>query len=93
MSVVAILGGALFLFLLAASLRRPSSGLALAAGGFLGLATLGMTAMVALAPLTGAALFDRRYPARIRLSLAGSALFGLLFCLASGALLRRGGAP
>jgi hypothetical protein len=82
---------AAFLFLLAASLRRPSSGLAVGAGGSLALASLVWTPALAMLPLTSAALFDRRYPARIRLSLAGSTLFGFLFCFGSGMLFRHGG--
>ncbi len=91
--VLAIAGAAVFLLLLAASLRRPSSGLAVAAGGLLGLAALGRPLFFALAPLAAAALFDRRYPARVRASLAGSAAFGLLVAVGSGLLLRHGVRP
>lgn len=68
-------------FLLLTAGDRPSSGLALLAGGALGLAALTRPTALALAPLLAAPLADRRFPFRIRASLAASAGLGLLFAV------------
>jgi Dolichyl-phosphate-mannose-protein mannosyltransferase len=69
-------------FLLLAATDRPSSNLAVLAGGFLGLAALTRPTTLLLAPLLTAPLGDRRYPRRARAHLAASALLGLALCLA-----------
>ena len=69
------------ILLLAAS-DRPSSTLALAAGGLLALAALTRSSALALAPFLGAPLFDSRYPRRLRAHLAAAGLVGFLFLLA-----------
>jgi len=79
----------LFLFLLTASgflllvaVDRPSSGMALGAGGALAFASLTRPSALALVPLLAAPLLDRRLPLRVRRALAGSALFGFALLLA-----------
>lgn len=64
-------------FLLAAT-DRPSSNLAVAAGALLALGAAGQSALpvLALAPLTLAPLWDRRYPRRAGVHIAMSALLG-----------------
>jgi 4-amino-4-deoxy-L-arabinose transferase-like glycosyltransferase len=69
-------------FLLLAAADRPSSNLAVLAGGFLGLAALTRPTTLLLAPLLVAPLGDRRYPRRARAHLAASALLGLALCVA-----------
>jgi 4-amino-4-deoxy-L-arabinose transferase-like glycosyltransferase len=69
------------LFLLVA-FDRASSRAALAAGAALGLAALTRPTVLALAPLLVGLLFDRRHPRRTARRLAGTALAGLLLCLA-----------
>jgi len=64
-------------FLLLVSVDRPSSGCGLLSGAALALAALTRPSALALVPLLAAPLFDRRFPAAVRRSLAASALFGL----------------
>lgn len=71
----------LFAFLLLAGADRPSSLLAAAAGIALGLAALTRPAALSLIPLLFAPLFDRRYPARVRRALCGSAFLGIVLCV------------
>ena len=66
-------------FLLLAAVDRPSSGCAVAAGASLALAALTRPSALPMAALLAAPLFDRRFPPRVRRSIAGSALFG--FCV------------
>jgi hypothetical protein len=77
---LALLLGAGVLFLAASD--RPSSTLALGAGGLLALAALTRSSALALAPFLGAPLFDSRYPRRLRAHLAAAGLVGFLFLLA-----------
>ncbi|MCA1579989.1 MAG: glycosyltransferase family 39 protein [Acidobacteria bacterium] len=65
-------------FLLLVSVDRPSSTLALLAGGALGLSALTRPTSLALIPFLLAPLADRRYPFRIRSHIAGAALLGAL---------------
>ncbi|MGH9443826.1 MAG: glycosyltransferase family 39 protein [Thermoanaerobaculia bacterium] len=67
-------------FFLLVCVDRPSSGMGLLAGGALALAALVRPSALALAPFLAAPLLDRRYPARVRRALAGSAVLG--FCAA-----------
>lgn len=71
-----------FAYLLLAAADRPSTTLALGAGGALALGALTRPSALVLAPLLLAPLFDRRYPFRARTHLAGSALFGFFLLLA-----------
>jgi hypothetical protein len=64
-------------FLLSVALKRPSSNFAVLSGGCLGLLAFLHPAALALTPLVAVPLFDRRYPMRARLHLAGSGLLGL----------------
>ncbi len=66
-------------FLLLAAVDRPSSTLALLAGGALGLSALTRPTSLALVPFLLAPLADRRYPFRVRSHIAGAALLGVLF--------------
>jgi uncharacterized protein YybS (DUF2232 family) len=75
-------------FLLSVALKRPSSNFAVLSGGCLGLLAFVHPAALALTLLIAAPLFDRRYPMRARLHLAGSALLGLGSVLLVGALSR-----
>jgi hypothetical protein len=63
--------------LMAVALRRPSSNFAVLSGGCVALAAWTRPGALALAPLLLTPLFDRRYPARMRVHLAGSAVLGL----------------
>lgn len=63
-------------YLFLASTDRPSSNLALLAGGFLGAAALTRSSALMLPPLLLAPLGDRRYPLRVGAHLALSALLG-----------------
>ncbi len=65
-------------FLLLTAADRPSSSLALFAGGALGLSALTRPSSLALVPLLLAPLGDRRYPFRIRAHIAAAALLGVL---------------
>ena len=67
-------------FLLLVCVDRPSSGMGLLAGAVLAVAALVRPSALVLAPFLAAPLFDRRYPPRVRRSLAATALAG--FCLA-----------
>ena len=69
-------------FLLLVATDRPSSTLALAAGGTLALAALTRASALALVPLLLAPLLDRRYPIRARAHIAGAALLGFVLALA-----------
>ena len=69
-------------FLLLAAADRPSSNLAVLAGGCLGLAALTRPTSILLAPLFAAPLGDRRYPFRARAHLAASAILGLFLSVA-----------
>jgi 4-amino-4-deoxy-L-arabinose transferase-like glycosyltransferase len=69
-------------FLLLVCVDRPSSNFGVLAGLLLGLAILTRPSALALTPLLLAPLADRRYPARARAHLAGSALLGLALGLA-----------
>src|SRR5262249_33501742 len=69
-------------FLLLAATDRPSSNLAVLAGGFLGLAALTRPTTLLLAPLLAAPIGDRRYPRRARAHLAASAVLRLFLCVA-----------
>jgi 4-amino-4-deoxy-L-arabinose transferase-like glycosyltransferase len=69
-------------FLLLAASDRPSSNLAVAAGLALGLASLTRASGLVLVPLLLAPLRDRRWPARARAHIAGSAVLGLALALA-----------
>ncbi len=69
-------------WLLLVSTDRPSSSLALLAGGTAALAALTRPSALVLAPLLAAPMFDRRYPLRIRSHLAAAAFLGFLFTLA-----------
>jgi hypothetical protein len=69
-------------FLLLVAVDRPSSGMALASGGALGLAALTRPSALALFPFLAAPLFDRAFPPRIRAALAGSAFVGAVLVLA-----------
>lgn len=69
------------ILLLAAS-DRPSSTLAVGAGGLLALAALTRSSALALAPFLGAPLFDSRYPRRLRAHLVAAGVVGFLFLLA-----------
>ncbi len=66
-------------FLLLTAVDRPSSTLALLAGGALGLSALTRPTSLALVPFLLAPLADRRYPFRVRSHIAGAALLGALF--------------
>jgi 4-amino-4-deoxy-L-arabinose transferase-like glycosyltransferase len=69
-------------YLLLAATDRPSSTLALAAGGLAALAALTRSSALALTPLLAAPFLDRRYPWRARAHLAVAATAGFLFVLA-----------
>jgi hypothetical protein len=69
-------------YLLLAAVDRPSTSLALVAGGTAALAALTRASALALAPFLLAPILDRRYPIRARAHLAGAALVGFLFTLA-----------
>lgn len=69
-------------FLLLAAADRPSSSLALFAGGALGLAALTRPTALAFFPFLLAPLADRRYPFRIRGHIAGAALLGAVAAVA-----------
>jgi len=60
---------------------RPSPLLAVAAGALLGAAALARPSALAVAPLLAAPFVDRRWEARMRVRLAGSALLGLALAL------------
>lgn len=64
-------------YFLLASTDRPSANLALCAGVLLAGAALTRPSALALAPLLGAPLLDRRWPARARAHIAGAALLGM----------------
>jgi 4-amino-4-deoxy-L-arabinose transferase-like glycosyltransferase len=68
-------------FLLLAAVDRPSSNLAVLAGAALGLAALTRASGLVLVPLLLGPLLDRRWPARVRAHIAGSALLGLAVAL------------
>lgn len=63
-------------FLLLVCVDRPSSNFGVLAGALLALAALTRPTATALAPLLLAPLADRRYPVRVRMHLAGSAILG-----------------
>ncbi|MEP6768648.1 MAG: glycosyltransferase family 39 protein [Acidobacteriota bacterium] len=65
-------------FLLLTAVDRPSSTLAVLAGGALGLSALTRPTSLALIPFLLAPLADRRYPFRVRGHIAGAALLGVL---------------
>ena len=69
-------------WLLLVSTDRPSSNLALLAGGVIALAALTRPSALILAPLLAAPLFDHRHPFRVRSHIAAAALLGFLFTLA-----------
>jgi 4-amino-4-deoxy-L-arabinose transferase-like glycosyltransferase len=69
-------------FLLLVATDRPSSGLALTAGLFTGLAVLTRPSALLVAPLLAAPLADRRWPRRVRVHLAVAGLCGALAALA-----------
>jgi hypothetical protein len=69
-------------FLLLVATDRPSSTIAVAAGGTLALAALTRASALALVPLLLAPLLDRRYPIRARTHIAGAALLGFALALA-----------
>jgi 4-amino-4-deoxy-L-arabinose transferase-like glycosyltransferase len=69
-------------YALLGSADRPSSNLGVLAGVALALAALTRPSALALAPLLAAPLWDRRWPPRARLHLAGSALLGFVLALA-----------
>jgi 4-amino-4-deoxy-L-arabinose transferase-like glycosyltransferase len=77
---LALLLGAGILLLVASD--RPSSTLAVGAGGLLALAALTRSSALVLAPFLCAPLFDARYPRRVRAHLAAAGLVGFLFLLA-----------
>lgn len=77
---LALLLGAGVLALVASD--RPSTTLALGAGGLLALAALTRSSALALAPFLAAPLFDARYPRRVRAHIAAAAVVGFLFLLA-----------
>jgi 4-amino-4-deoxy-L-arabinose transferase-like glycosyltransferase len=77
---LALLLGAGVLLLVASD--RPSTTLALAAGGLLALAALTRSSALVLAPFLAAPLFDARYPRRVRAHLSAAALVGFAFLLA-----------
>jgi hypothetical protein len=68
-------------FALLAAQDRPSTSLAVGAGAVLGLAALTRPSTLALVPLLGAPLLDRRWPVRARIHLSGAAFFGLALAL------------
>ena len=77
---LALLLGAGILLLVASD--RPSTTLAVGAGGLLALAALTRSSGLALVPFLAAPLFDARYPRRVRAHIAAAGLVGFLFLLA-----------
>jgi 4-amino-4-deoxy-L-arabinose transferase-like glycosyltransferase len=77
---LALLLGAGVLLLVATD--RPSTTLAVGAGGLLALAALTRSSGLALVPFLAAPLFDARYPRRVRAHIAAAGLVGFLFFLA-----------
>lgn len=77
---LALLLGAGVLLLVATD--RPSTTLAVGAGGLLALAALTRSSALVLAPFLCAPLFDARYPRRVRAHIAAAGLVGFLFLLA-----------
>lgn len=77
---LALLLGAGTLSLIASD--RPSSTLAVGAGGLLALAALTRSSALVLVPFLCAPLLDARYPRRVRAHLAAAGLVGFLFLLA-----------
>ena len=69
-------------------MRRPSSNFALVSGLCLALAAWAWPAALAATPLLAAPVFDRRWPLRARVPLAGSGFVGLGLLLAPWALFR-----
>lgn len=69
-------------YLLLAADDRPSSNFALLAGALLALAALTRSSALVLLPLLLAPLWDARFPRRVGVHLAGSALLGFAFTLA-----------
>lgn len=77
---LALLLSAGLLLLVAAD--RPSTTLAVAAGGLLALAALTRSSALVLVPFLAAPLLDGRYPRRVRAHIAAAGLVGFLFLLA-----------
>lgn len=69
-------------FLLLVSVDRPSSTLALVAGGLAGLAALTRPSALPVLPLLFVPLADRRWPIRVRTHIALAAACGAIFALA-----------
>jgi hypothetical protein len=69
-------------YFLLASTDRPSANLALCAGLLLAGAALTRPSALAMAPLLGAPLLDRRWPLRARAHIAGAAALGMVLGLA-----------
>ncbi|MGH9399099.1 MAG: glycosyltransferase family 39 protein [Thermoanaerobaculia bacterium] len=69
-------------YFLLASTDRPSANLALCAGLLLAGAALTRPSALAMAPLLGAPLLDRRWPARARVHIAAAAALGMVLGLA-----------
>ena len=68
-------------WLLLAAADRPSTNLAVLAGGSLALAALTRSTALALAPLLLAPFGDRRFPMRVRTHVAGAAVTGFVLVL------------